>query len=172
LATLRILEAIRFLNLKKTKFYQAGTSELFGELNKKKIFNENSEFNPKSPYGASKLFAHHITKIYRDSYKIFACNGILFNHESPRRGSNFVTNKVVKTAVQIKLGQKSLLEMGNLDSFQIHVPENNAVNFRPSKLKIQGARLILYDRKGKRIRRKMNAREKWRKYYFVKVPCE
>ena len=62
--------------------------------------------------------------------------------------------------------------LGNLDSFQIHVPENNAVNFRPSKLKIQGARLILYDRKGKRIRRKMNAREKWRKYYFVKVPCE
>ena len=85
LGTLRILEAIRFLNLKRTKFYQAGTSELFGEVNKKKIFNEKSEFHPKSPYGASKLFAHQITKIYRDSYKIFACNGILFNHESPRR---------------------------------------------------------------------------------------
>ncbi len=114
LGTLRILEAIRFLNLKKTKFYQAGTSELFGELNKKKIFNENSEFNPKSPYGASKLFAHHITKIYRDSYKIFACNGILFNHESPRRGETFVTRKITKFLTRWIYKLEKILYLGNI----------------------------------------------------------
>jgi len=86
LGTLRVLEAIRLLKFKKIKFYQAGTSELFGNLNKNKIFNERSDFHPKSPYGAAKLFAHEITKIYRDSYGLYACNGILFNHESPRRG--------------------------------------------------------------------------------------
>ena len=96
LGSLRVLEAIRFLNLKKTKFYQAGSSELFGKINKSMIFNEKSEFHPKSPYGVSKLFAHQITKIYRESYKIFACNGILFNHESPRRGETFVTRKITR----------------------------------------------------------------------------
>jgi GDPmannose 4,6-dehydratase len=114
LGTLRILEAIRFLNLKKTKFYQAGTSELFGKINKSKIFNENSEFNPKSPYGASKLFAHHITKIYRDSYKIFACNGILFNHESPRRGETFVTRKITRFLTRWFLGLEKILYLGNI----------------------------------------------------------
>jgi GDPmannose 4,6-dehydratase len=112
LGTLRILEAIRFLNLKRTKFYQAGTSELFGEVNKKKIFNEKSEFHPKSPYGASKLFAHQITKIYRDSYKIFACNGILFNHESPRRGETFVTRKITRFLTRWIYTRKNILTNG------------------------------------------------------------
>jgi len=114
LGTLRILEAIRFLKLKKTKFYQAGTSELFGKINKSKIFNENSEFNPKSPYGASKLFAHHITKIYRESYKIFACNGILFNHESPRRGETFVTRKITRFLTRWLFGLEKILYLGNI----------------------------------------------------------
>jgi GDPmannose 4,6-dehydratase len=114
LGTLRILEAIRFLNLKKTKFYQAGTSELFGNINKKKIFNEKSEFNPKSPYGASKLFAHHITKIYRESYKIFACNGILFNHESPRRGETFVTRKITRFLTRWIYNLDKVLYLGNI----------------------------------------------------------
>ena len=96
LGTLRILEAIRFLNLKKTKFYQASTSELFGETNNKKFFDENSNFYPKSPYGAAKLYSHWITKIYRESYGIFASTGILFNHESPRRGETFVTRKITR----------------------------------------------------------------------------
>ena len=114
LGTLRILEAIRFLKLKKTKFYQAGTSELFGEINKKKIFNEKSEFHPKSPYGASKLFAHHITKIYRSSYDIFACNGILFNHESPRRGETFVTRKITRFLTRWVCKLEKILYLGNL----------------------------------------------------------
>jgi len=114
LGTLRILEAIRFLNLKKTKFYQAGTSELFGEINKRKIFNEKSEFHPKSPYGASKLFAHHITKIYRSSYNIFACNGILFNHESPRRGETFVTRKITRFLTRWICELEKTLYLGNL----------------------------------------------------------
>ena len=114
LGTLRILEAIRFLKLKKTKFYQAGTSELFGEINKKKIFSEKSEFHPKSPYGASKLFAHHITKIYRSSYNIFACNGILFNHESPRRGETFVTRKITRFLTRWTCKLEKTLYLGNL----------------------------------------------------------
>ena len=114
LGTLRILEAIRFLNLRKTKFYQAGTSELFGKINKKKIFDEKSEFNPKSPYGASKLFAHHITKIYRESYNIYACNGILFNHESPRRGETFVTRKITRFLTRWLFGLEKILYLGNV----------------------------------------------------------
>jgi GDPmannose 4,6-dehydratase len=114
LGTLRILEAIRFLKLKKTKYYQAGTSELFGEINKRKIFNEKSEFHPKSPYGASKLFAHHITKIYRSSYNIFACNGILFNHESPRRGETFVTRKITRFLTRWVCKSEKILYLGNL----------------------------------------------------------
>ena len=116
LGTLRILEAIRFLNLKKTKFYQAGTSELFGQINQRRIFNEKSEFHPKSPYGASKLFAHYITKIYRNSYKIFACNGILFNHESPRRGETFVTRKITRFLTRWLCGLEEILYLGNLYS--------------------------------------------------------
>jgi len=116
LGTLRILEAIRFLKLKKTKFYQAGTSELFGEINKRKIFNEKSEFHPKSPYGASKLFAHYITKIYRGSYDIFACNGILFNHESPRRGETFVTRKITRFLTRWLCELEKTLYLGNLYS--------------------------------------------------------
>jgi GDPmannose 4,6-dehydratase len=114
LGTLRILESIRFLKLEKTKFYQAGTSELFGEINKKKIFNEKSEFHPKSPYGAAKLFAHQITKIYRQSYKIFACNGILFNHESPRRGETFVTRKITRFLTRWVCSLEKILYLGNL----------------------------------------------------------
>jgi GDPmannose 4,6-dehydratase len=114
LGTLRILEAIRFLKLNKTKFYQAGTSELFGEINKRKIFNEKSEFHPKSPYGAAKLFAHHITKIYRDSYKIFASNGILFNHESPRRGETFVTRKITRFLTRWTYKLEKTLYLGNI----------------------------------------------------------
>ena len=114
IGTLRILEAMRFLNLSKTKFYQAGTSELFGEINNKKIFNEKSEFNPKSPYGASKLFAHQITKIYRDSYSLFACNGILFNHESPRRGETFVTRKITRFLTRWTYNLENILYLGNI----------------------------------------------------------
>jgi len=116
LGSLRILEAIRFLKLKKTKFYQAGSSELFGEINKKKFFNEKSEFHPKSPYGAAKLFAHHITKIYRESYKIFASNGILFNHESPRRGETFVTRKITRFLTRWMFGLEKILYLGNIYS--------------------------------------------------------
>jgi GDPmannose 4,6-dehydratase len=114
LGTLRILEAIRFLKLEKTKFYQAGTSELFGEINKRKIFNERSEFHPKSPYGAAKLFAHQITKIYRESYKIFASNGILFNHESPRRGETFVTRKITRFLTRWTCKLEEVLYLGNI----------------------------------------------------------
>ena len=114
LGCLRILEAIRFLKLKNTKFYQAGTSELFGEINRDKIFNEKSEFHPKSPYGVSKLFAHQITKVYRESYKIFASNGILFNHESPRRGETFVTRKITRFLTRWKFNLENILYLGNI----------------------------------------------------------
>jgi GDPmannose 4,6-dehydratase len=114
LGCLRILEAIRFLKLKNTKFYQAGTSELFGEINRDKIFNEKSEFHPKSPYGVSKLFAHQITKVYRESYRIFASNGILFNHESPRRGETFVTRKITRFLTRWKFNLENILYLGNI----------------------------------------------------------
>jgi len=113
LGTLRILEAIVFLNLRNTKFYQASTSELFGKV-QKKAFNENSNFHPKSPYGASKLFAHWITRIYRESYNVFASTGILFNHESPRRGETFVTKKITSFLARIKKGYKEKLFLGNI----------------------------------------------------------
>ena len=113
MGSLRILEIIRFLGL-KTKFYQATTSELFGEKSKKNKFNEKSEFNPKSPYGVSKLFAHHITKVYRESYGIFASSGILFNHESPRRGETFVTRKITMFLAKRFLGIKEVLNLGNI----------------------------------------------------------
>jgi GDPmannose 4,6-dehydratase len=117
IGVLRILEGIRILGLtSKTKFYQASTSEIFGGDSNESL-NEKSEFNPKSPYGVAKLFAHFTTKNYRDSYGIFASNGILFNHESPRRGETFVTQKVVKAAVAIKRNiKKDPLKLGNLNA--------------------------------------------------------
>ena len=114
IGTLRILEAIRFLNLKNTKFYQASTSELFGQLNTNKIFNENSNFYPKSPYGAAKLYSHWITKIYRESYGIFASSGILFNHESPRRGETFVTRKITRFLTRKFFNLEKKLYLGNI----------------------------------------------------------
>ena len=116
LGTLRILEAIRSLNLeKKIKFYQAGTSEMFGKT-KDKFQNEKTSFHPVSPYGVSKCFAHWVTKNYRDAYGIFACNGILFNHESPIRGETFVTKKIIQGLVKIKMGHQKKLFLGNLYS--------------------------------------------------------
>ena len=116
LGTLRLLEAIRILNLSdKTKFYQASTSELFGRVVEIPQ-NENTPFYPRSPYGVAKLYAHWITINYRESYGIFACNGILFNHESPRRGETFVTRKITRGLSRIHFGLESCLFMGNLDS--------------------------------------------------------
>ena len=116
IGTLRILEAIRSLNLeKKIKFYQAGTSEMFGKT-KAKFQNERTAFHPVSPYGVSKCFAHWITKNYRDAYGMYACNGILFNHESPIRGETFVTKKIVRGLVRIKQGHQNKLFLGNLYS--------------------------------------------------------
>ena len=116
LGALRILEAIRSLNLeKKVKFYQAGTSEMFGST-KQKFQNEKTNFHPVSPYGVSKCFAHWITKNYREAYNIFGSNGILFNHESPRRGETFVTKKIIRALVRIKMGYQKKLVLGNLDS--------------------------------------------------------
>ena len=116
IGTLRILEAIRFLKMKKIKFYQASTSELFGETYGKSVFNEKSKFHPKSPYGVAKLYAYWITSVYRESYGIFACNGILFNHESPRRGETFVTRKITRFLTKKKLGSKEILYLGNLNA--------------------------------------------------------
>ena len=114
LGPLRILEAIRSLqNVKKIKFYQAGTSEMFGKV-KEIPQNEKTPFYPRSPYGSAKLYAHWITINYREAYKIFACNGILFNHESPFRGETFVTKKIISALVQIKLGSQNKLYLGNL----------------------------------------------------------
>ena len=116
LGTLRILEAIKFHKLeKKTKFYQAGTSEMYGKVQKIPQ-NEKTNFYPQSPYGVAKLYAHWITKNYREAYKIFACNGILFNHESPRRGETFVTKKIVSALCKIKEGKQKKLFLGNLNA--------------------------------------------------------
>ena len=113
LGTLRVLEAIRILNLKKKiKFYQASTSEIFG--NSKPPQNEKTAFKPESPYGTAKLYAYWITKNYRESFNIFACNGILFNHESPLRGETFVTKKVVKALCKIKNKKQKKLVLGNI----------------------------------------------------------
>ena len=116
IGTLRILEAIRFLKMRKIKFYQASTSELFGETYGKKIFNENSKFHPKSPYGVAKLYSYWITSVYRESYGIFASNGILFNHESPRRGETFVTRKITRFLTRKKMGSKEIMYLGNLNA--------------------------------------------------------
>ena len=101
------------------KFYQASSSEMFGNsVEENGSQNENTHMKPVSPYGCAKLLGYNLVRHYRHAYGLHACNGILFNHESPRRGSNFVTNKVVKTAVEIKKGRKNKLVMGNLDSYR------------------------------------------------------
>ena len=116
LGTLRILEIIKNLRKKKRiKFYQAGTSELFGKVQDIPQ-TEKTKFYPRSPYAASKLFSHWITINYREAYDIFACNGILFNHESPRRGETFVTKKITQGLVKIKLGLQKRLYLGNLEA--------------------------------------------------------
>src|SRR6202035_3207977 len=116
LGTLRLLEAIRTLSLeKKTRFYQASTSEMFGLVQETPQF-ESTPFYPRSPYGVAKLYAHWITVNYRESYGIFACNGILFNHESPRRGETFVTRKITRALTRIKVGLQDKLYLGNLDA--------------------------------------------------------
>lgn len=116
IGTLRILEAIRILGLtKKTKFYQASTSEMFG-LVQEVPQNEKTPFYPRSPYGVAKLYSHWITVNYREAYGIFACSGILFNHESPVRGETFVTRKITQAVAKIKLGIQDKLLVGNLDA--------------------------------------------------------
>lgn len=118
LGALRILEAIRVLGLKdKTRFYQASTSEMFGKVQEVPQ-KETTPFYPRSPYGVAKLYAHWITKNYRESYDMFATSGILFNHESPRRGANFVTSKIVLSLNAIKEGKIDTLELGNLDALR------------------------------------------------------
>ena len=118
LGTLRILESIKILGIKdKTKFYQASTSELFGNSKTGKQ-NENTIFNPQSPYATSKLYAYYITKNYRDAYGIFAVNGILFNHESPRRGETFVTRKITIGLNKIAQGIEKKLYLGNINSYR------------------------------------------------------
>ena len=113
---LRILEAIKFHGLQsKTKFYQAGTSEMFGKVQEIPQ-SEKTPFYPRSPYGVAKVYAHWITVNYREAYNIFACNGILFNHESPVRGETFVTRKIVVALCKIKLGLQNKLYLGNLDA--------------------------------------------------------
>jgi GDPmannose 4,6-dehydratase len=121
LGTLRILEAVRLLGLeKKTKIYQASTSELYGGMSKNKnengFYDENSPFYPRSPYGVAKIYGFWITKNYREAYDMFACNGILFNHESPRRGETFVTRKITRAAARIALGLQEKMYLGNLDA--------------------------------------------------------
>ena len=113
-ATVRLLEAIRELGL-KPKFYQASSSEMFGKVLEIPQ-RETTPFYPRSPYGVSKVFAYWMTVNYRESYGLFACNGILFNHESPRRGETFVTRKITKAAARIKLGLEDKLYLGNLDA--------------------------------------------------------
>lgn len=116
LGALRILEAIRILKLeKKTRFYQASTSELFGKV-REVPQNENTPFYPRSPYGVAKLYSYWITINYREAYGIYACNGILFNHESPIRGETFVTRKITRAMARIKLGLQECLYIGNLDA--------------------------------------------------------
>jgi GDPmannose 4,6-dehydratase len=116
LGALRLLEAIRMLKLDdKTRFYQASTSELFGKV-RETPQRETTPFYPRSPYGAAKLFAYWITVNYREAYGIYACNGILFNHESPIRGETFVTRKITRALARIRLGLQDCLYLGNLDA--------------------------------------------------------
>jgi len=118
LGVLHMLEIYR-TTCPNAKFYQASSSEMFGNsVDDDGIQRLTTPMNPVSPYGCAKVMGYNLVRHYRNAYKLHACNGILFNHESPRRGSNFVTNKVVKTAVQIKKGLKNKLELGNLDSYR------------------------------------------------------
>jgi len=121
LGTLRILEAVRILGLeKKTRIYQASTSELYGGIpenkNESGFYDEFSPFYPRSPYGVAKIYGFWITKNYREAYNMFACNGILFNHESPRRGETFVTRKITRAVSKIALGLQDKFYLGNLDA--------------------------------------------------------
>lgn len=115
IGTIRLLDAIKNSGV-QTKFYQASTSELFGGLPETAPQSEKTPFYPKSPYGAAKLYAYWITVNYRESYNLFACNGILFNHESPRRGETFVTKKITKAVAKIAQGTQDCLYLGNLDA--------------------------------------------------------
>jgi GDPmannose 4,6-dehydratase len=116
LGTLRLLDAIRTVQLSETcRFYQASTSELYG-LVQETPQNENTPFYPRSPYAVSKLFGYWMVVNYREAYNMFACNGILFNHESPRRGPTFVTRKITRAVVRIKKGSQSCLYLGNINS--------------------------------------------------------
>lgn len=115
LGTLRILEAMRILNLNDTRFYQASTSELYGKVQEIPQ-NEKTPFYPRSPYAAAKLYAYWITVNYREAYNLFACNGILFNHESPIRGETFVTRKITRAVARISLGLQDRLYLGNIDA--------------------------------------------------------
>ncbi|WP_322990513.1 GDP-mannose 4,6-dehydratase [Hoeflea sp.] len=118
LGTLRLLEAIRILGLKdKSKFYQASTSELYG-LVQETPQTERTPFYPRSPYAVAKLYAYWITINYREAYGLYACNGILFNHESPLRGETFVTRKITRALARIKLGQQDVLKLGNLNALR------------------------------------------------------
>tara|TARA_R110002012_G_scaffold296046_1_gene493140 strand:+ start:1290 stop:2252 length:963 start_codon:yes stop_codon:yes gene_type:complete len=118
LGVLHMLEIYR-TTCPNAKFYQASSSEMFGNsVDDDGVQRLTTPMNPVSPYGCAKVMGYNLVRHYRNAYKLHACNGILFNHESPRRGSNFVTNKVVKTAVQIKKGLKDKLELGNLDSYR------------------------------------------------------
>lgn len=114
LGTLRLLDAIKEARM-DTRIYQASTSELFGNVNEQPQ-DEDTEFQPESPYGTAKLYGYWITRNYRDAYDLFACNGILFNHESPRRGKRFVTRKITRAVAHIKAGQQDTLYLGNLDA--------------------------------------------------------
>lgn len=115
LGALRMLEMLRELGA-KTRFYQAGSSEMFGTVSKDSVQNEKTPFNPQSPYAASKVFAYHQARIYRKSHNIFVANGILFNHESPRRGTNFITRKITLGLVRIHFNLQKSLKLGNLYS--------------------------------------------------------
>jgi GDPmannose 4,6-dehydratase len=118
LGVINILEAVR-TNCPNAKFYQASSSEMFGSsVDEDGFQRETTKMTPVSPYGCTKVFGYNIVRNYRNAYNLFASNGILFNHESPRRGSNFVTNKVVKAAVEIKLSLTDKLELGNLDAYR------------------------------------------------------
>ena len=121
LGTLRLLEAVRILGLeKKTRIYQASTSELYGGLpenkNENGFYDENSPFYPRSPYGVAKIYGFWITKNYREAYNMYACNGILFNHESPRRGETFVTRKITRAVAKIAMGLQEKVYLGNLEA--------------------------------------------------------